>query len=204
MALRRLLPMLAVVLAVATAWIVYAAVGDDRVSAALGATIVPLVLLAAAIRLDQPLWSLPAGRVRPEAAAVAAMRNTVLLALLYAWGGLTLLTAYPIARLTWYHWGQYGVAMLLVAALLAALARAGAARESSLRAPASRLLSLRLVMLHGLAAAGGVGWLLVSGKAASVRGDWLANVVFVAGGVTVAGLSALYVVTERRLTRPAA
>jgi hypothetical protein len=59
-------------------------------------------------------------------------------------------------------------------------------------------------MAQGFAAAVGVLILIVSGKLTAGKGDWIANLVFVAGGVAIAALSALSVRTQRRLMRLAA
>ncbi len=48
--------------------------------------------------------------------------------------------------------------------------------------------------LQGFAAGTGISWLIGSGKLATVKGDWAANDVFLAGGVAILCLSAMAIV----------
>jgi hypothetical protein len=56
-------------------------------------------------------------------------------------------------------------------------------------------------MLQGIAAVAGLVFLIGSGKLETVRPDWAANQIFLFGGLTIVGLSAIAVVTQRKLMR---
>lgn len=152
-------------------------------------------------RLNQPLAGLPADRVTKEAAPIAARRNARLLATCYGWGGATMLAAYYLSALHWQHAWQYGVGMLLIASAVYAYNAALADPSSPARQPRWLIAVQRLTMAQGFASAVGVMVLIVSGKLTTGKTDWIANVVFVAGGIAIAALSALSVRTQRRLMR---
>lgn len=107
-------------------------------------------------------------------------RNTRLAALLYAWGGLVMLGVYEGTDLHWEHGWQYGAAMGLIAIGLLAF-------SPRLRDPSPRLvdLALWLTAAHGLAALAAIVFLFWSGKVWTAKGDWAANVVFIAGALGV-------------------
>jgi len=198
----RAVPLVALVMLAVVFAMTMAARSGNAVASAAVAAIVPIVVLLVALAMNRPFWRLERKRVTAEAAPIAARRNAALMALSYGWGAITLLTVYPLAELRWYHWWQYGGLMLMVAALLAAYAWSLGRRESPFRSGPRQLMMLRLVTVHGMLAAGGVGWLVMSGKAASERGDWAANQVFLAGGVALVILSAIAAVTQKRLGAP--
>jgi hypothetical protein len=120
-----------------------------------------------------------------------ARRNAGLMALVYAWGAGAILGAYTLAGLRWYHYWQYGGAMALVATGLLAYAAALRSRESALATPAMLRTATGLALLQGAFAAGGLAFLAGSGKLAGTRPDWLANHVFLFGGIAVTALSAM-------------
>jgi hypothetical protein len=99
-----------------------------------------------------------------------------------------MLGVYLLSGLKWQHGWQYGTGMALIA--LAALAYA--------RSPRWLDAVAIVVALQGAASAIGLAVLAGSGKLASVKSDWAANVIFVAGGVTIAILSVLAVAAHRR------
>lgn len=114
-------------------------------------------------------------------------------ATVYGWGGLSLIALYRFTPLHWQHGWQYGSAMLLVAlGLVIYIVRERRAPQSE--AGARGMAALAAV--HGLAAAGALGWLVFSGKLATTRGDWAANAIFVAGGVTITVISLLAILTH--------
>jgi hypothetical protein len=160
-----------------------------------------IVTIVAGWRLNLPLAGLAANRVTREAPPVAARRNARLLAICYGWGGLTMLAAYHLSPLHWQHAWQYGVAMLLIATAVAAYNTALADPQSPARQPNWLIAVQRLTMAQAAAAIVGILFLIVSGKLTAGKADWVANVIFVTGGVTIAALSALSVHTQRRLMR---
>lgn len=195
----RAVPLVGLVMLAVVATMTIAARAGNVAASGAAAAVVPIIVLVAALAMNRPFWNLEAKRVTAEAAPVAARRNAALFTLAYAWGAVTLLTVYPMAGLRWYHWWQYGGLMLMVAALLATYTWSLGRRDSPFRTGPRQLMMLRLVTVQGMLAAGGVGWLLLSGKAASEKGDWAANHVFLAGGIALVALSAIAAVTQKRL-----
>lgn len=140
-----------------------------------------------------------------EAADHLRVSLSDLLALVYVWGGLAMSITYQASGLKWQHGWQYGLGMLLIGTGIALYARwlrkfpAGPSKD------AARSRAVRLVMVQGVAALLGLLWLVFSGKLATLRDDWAANIIFLAGGSAVAGISAviaqLHLALERRLTQ---
>jgi hypothetical protein len=201
MSLGRTVPLTALMLAGIIAAMVVAARAGRSDLVFPFAFLVPCLFAVVGWGLNARLWSLPALRVTDDAIPVAARRNAILLALAYAWGAVTLLTIYPLAGLRWYHWWQYGGLMALVAAGIAVYAAALARPGSFVRSRPLQLKALQLTIVHAMAIVGGLGWLILSGKAASGRDDWAANAVFLAGGAALAIVSAMAAYTQMRLAR---
>lgn len=139
------------------------------------------------------------GAQAPQAlhALAAISRITTLV---YAWGGVALLTLYRFTPVTWQHGWQYGSAMLLIAAGLAAYLYLLGQPDTALAAAPAVRRAADLAALQGLAIAGALLWLAASGKIASPKGDWAANAIFFSGGLAVAWISAVVVATHRRIT----
>ena len=114
-----------------------------------------------------------------------------------------MLASYYLTQLHWQHAWQYGAAMLLIAFSLYAYSTALGDPASPVRAPRWLIATQRLTQVQGLAALAGILFILVSGKLTAGKSDWAANVVFVAGGITIAALSLLAVLTQRRLLHAA-
>ena len=155
------------------------------------------LLLASGLNLNRA-WRDAAG----DDPAFAARENARLLALAYAWGGVAMFSAYTFSSLRWYHAYQYGAAMLLLA-LIAAAYSLVLGRKPAADGKGSTALTAGTVLvgLQAVAALAGVIFLVASGKIASGRSDWLANQVFLFGGLMIAGLSAMAAITQRRLLR---
>lgn len=130
---------------------------------------------------------------------VMATRNVQLVALVYAWGAMSLLCVYLLTTLHWQHGWQYGLGMGLIAVLIHGYARSIGARWTPQLA--GQLATVSLV--HGWTATGGLLWLFATGKMLSIKGDWAANVVFICGGIMVVGISAMALRTGRFLARRA-
>ena len=127
--------------------------------------------------------------------AKSAKAHATLLAIGWAWGGVAMLAVYLLSGLKWQHGWQYGSGMVLVAGLILAYA-AGLARGVLASGPA--LTAARVLSgLQGMAAAGGVAWLALSGKLATEKGDWAANDIFIAGGLAIVALTVLGLVARR-------
>jgi hypothetical protein len=160
-------------------------------------------IVLAALRTNMPLWR----RVQPPGAsgrlqAEAMRRNARLAALVYAWGATAMFAVYMLSGLVWRHGWQYGSGMALIAA--AFLAYVHAMRPgSALRTPRALRAAGAFTVLHGFAALTGLAFMLSAGKLATVKGDWAANHVFLAGGAGLVALCALTLVTHVVLARRA-
>jgi hypothetical protein len=156
------------------------------------------VVASAAFGINQPLWG---GSGTGASRAEAARRNVRLLAFAYAWGALALLAAYGLSGIRWQHGWQYGAGMALVAAALMTVAHRLGGPSRLFSSPATLRLLSTLNASHGIAAAGALAWLIGSGKLASTKGDWVANLVFLAGGALIVVLAAVAWRTDRTLGR---
>jgi len=201
MSLQPLMPILTLALALsvgAFAWLV----GDSNVRAAsVAANAFALLLIVVGLRTNSPLWRLPRDRITREAGPVAARRNARLIALAYAWGAAAMFAVYKLVGFKWQHGWQYGSGMALIAALVFLYAHKLGNPASSMRTPRALNAMLKVSVLHTAGAALGLGFLFTSGKLASARGDWPANIVFLAGGIAVLTLSAIAVATQMRLKK---
>lgn len=138
-----------------------------------------------------------------EAEVDAARLNSGLLALTYAWGAAGMLAVYLFSGLKWQHGWQYGLGMALIAALIFAYRQALGVPNGRFRTPNALRTARIATALHVLAAGIGLLWLLFSGKLDTVKGDWAANDIFLAGGFAVTFLSDLTLATRKRLMRAA-
>jgi hypothetical protein len=111
------------------------------------------------------------------------------------WGAAVMQAAYltPLTQMRWQHAWQYAAAMVLLA--VASFSLAGRLQESRTTAP---LASAQIQGLAGwvasglgLLGAGGVLFLLLSGKLAGTRSDWIANRIFLVGAALLLVIAAL-------------
>ncbi|MEO1709106.1 MAG: hypothetical protein AAFR70_02465 [Pseudomonadota bacterium] len=141
-----------------------------------------------------------ASRTRVRAWRAAYLAD--IFASVFIWGAAALAFGYGLTELYWQHWWQYAIAMAVLAAvtLLIQIQTANLVRDKANQAQADQLLDrlTTLTALQGGAAAVGLVFLVVSGKLAADKPDWLANHVFLAGGLAVAILSAFAVWAQRR------
>jgi hypothetical protein len=198
MSLQPLIPYLIVALAASVLAMVGAAANIDTTSSALAAGLFGLAIVVVSLRINLPLI---AGRapVDAEAAIHASRRNARLMALTYAWGGIAMLAVHFLSGLWWWHSWQYGSLMALIAAALIAYVHQVGDPESHLRAPAVLDRLAWATAVQGLGAALGVAWLIRSGKPWFNNTDWVANHIFLAGGATIAVISAIAFLTHRRI-----
>ncbi len=150
-----------------------------------------LVLVATAVDLNDVWISAPAEAVVGDAPMVAARQNAELISLAYLWGTMAMGAIYQLTDLRWQHGLQYATGMAVIGLVFHVYAYLISQPGHALRSPKALGLAALLVLLHGVAALVGVGFLLLSGKLVSVKGDWAANQIFLAGGLSVAVLSAL-------------
>ena len=158
-------------------------------------------LIATAIDVNLPWWQRGVERYEPDTPAIAAIRNAQLLALTYAWGSLALLAIYRLTPLRWQHGLQYGAAMALIAWLVLLYVHLLSRPGNRLRSPRALARATWLSLGHGAAALGGLAFMVLSGKLASIKDDWGANQIFLAGGLAVVCLSIVSAITQLRLAQ---
>lgn len=168
---------------------------------AFSAGLFSIALIVVAAEANLPLWREGEEASDPEAAATAAVRNARFLALGYLWGALALFMIYRLTPLRWQHGLQYGAGMALIAWFIQLYVHFLMRPGSRLRSPRVLWQACWASALHGAGAAGGLLFLVLSGKIGSAKDDWAANQVFAFGGVTILALSLLSVVTHLRLSR---
>lgn len=126
--------------------------------------------------------------------AHAAHINARALTSVFMWGALAIGAGYGLTELHWQHWWQYALAMLLlaiVAGIIAARGRRGLSSDAELD------LLTWVTAIQAVAAMVGLAFLIGSGKLWAGKPDWLANHVFLAGGVAVAAISIIAVWAQR-------
>jgi hypothetical protein len=180
--------------------VVLAAGRGSLATLAIAAGLFGVQVVLVLLRFNIPLWRTP----RATAGQDWAWDNTMLTALVYAWGAAAMFAIYSQTLLAWRHWWQYGLGMALLgaAAVLSALylARSNGPVE---RAKALRLL-IALSVAQLIAVASALIYLVASGALATIKDDWAANPVFIVGGLTVAAISLVSLYTHRHSNTPAA
>lgn len=192
---RRLLPIVLIAFVLSILIAVVAAARRSEVTFALAAILFGAQVLLALLRINVPLW-------RPGANAANgnwAWDNSMLAAITYGWGAGVMFTAYSLGGLVWRHWWQYGAGMLLLGAgVLACAGYLIGARAPHAEGGGLRTL-MRITVVHAVAVVAALVYLLASGKLATPKDDWAANVVFITGGVTILLISLVSLTTWRRL-----
>lgn len=194
MSLRPFVPALVVALALSVAAMVYGASTDDRVTTATAAALFAGLVVAVALMVNARYWRAP-GNAETGAGPSAVRRNVRLAALVYAWGAAAMLAVYTVSGLSWRHGWQYGSLMALIAGAFAVYV---ARMDTAAGAP---MPPLTRTLLHGLAAAGCLVYLVGTGKLSTTKSDWAANDVFLFGGLAILVLCAVSALTETRLVR---
>lgn len=164
-----------------------------------GAGLFAVALVAVSIDVNRPWWAQAGSDADLDLAIAAAIRNARLMILGYLWGSLALFAIYRLSGLRWHHGIQYAVGMAVIAWLILAYVHLIARSDSSLRSPRALLLATRVSLAHGAGALAGIAFLIVSGKIHSIKSDWAANQVFLAGGLAVVALSLIAAYTQFRL-----
>lgn len=170
-------------------------------------------------RWNLPAVSLAAAHVAAIAVALSAWlinrpprdpiqtprRNARLQALLFGWGGLTLLAGYSLAGLKWQHGWQYGTGLSVLAVLTFGLALRLGQEAARRGVPWRPRVVLAVIAVEGLAAIGGLVWMVAVGKLADTKMSFLAHHVLWGGGLALIAATAFSAAGElRRAHRPAA
>lgn len=202
MAIRPPLPwLITLLIATSIAMTVSAGFADKRASAGAAALFVAAIA-ASALATCAPIWR----RDHVDRAAQSDVRGAlsagVLLALVaYAWCGVTMLAIYLGTGVRWQHGWQYGSAMLLIAlGHWMYFSHLSEMPEGDARTRAFQTAA-KLAAVHAITIAVGLIWLIASGKVASLKGDWAANQIFVAGGFAIICISMVIVKAHAALTR---
>lgn len=162
-----------------------------------------LTLIGVALAINLPHWRSgtsfdPGG----EVTAAALSRNAQVIAIAYGWGALAMQLLYTTALtgLKWQHGWQYALLLLLLA--LGSFHISQSLREPRPQAREPWLgLATPMMIVTALVAAGGLVFLVASGKLAVRRADWAANLVFLFGSLTIMVLAGISLRTHERLTR---
>jgi hypothetical protein len=199
MPLRPLLPALLLALVMSVVVGVLAVGRNSGLTLGLAVALFAVQMLFALLRTNAPFWSANARALRDTSIALCVRRNTLLAALVYAWGAAAILALYSLSSLSWRHWWQYGAAMALVAAAVFLYAQLLTDENGTYRTPLALNALMWLSVAQGLAVTGVLIYLVASGKLFTMRSDWAANYVFATGSVTLAALSLVSVLTYLRL-----
>jgi hypothetical protein len=194
--LRPLLPWLLLASALSTSLMVLGAGRGDRFLPSIAAGLLVALVVGTGLGINAPLWSratgVPARQDGPIAIREALRCNVWLAALVYAWGASALFAIYSLSDLVWRHGFQYGLGAAIFAGSLAIYGmRLG-------RTAAAGVPPLMLTLVHGAAAAGGLIYLIGTGKLDTPKGDWAANEVFLWGGFAIIALCIFSAVTQTR------
>ncbi|CAA2143991.1 hypothetical protein [Hyphomicrobium sp. ghe19] len=198
MTLRPSLPWLLTTLAVALIAMFLAAGALQKFEAAMAASVFVFVIVTAAIRTNAPVWR-PApdiGEITPRDAMIPTIR---LVMLSFLWCGLAFFAIYLGTSIRWQHGWEYGSAMVLVAGTYAYYLSRLRDPHDDWSKPQAIERMVRFMTYQAFAIGGGLVWLISSGKLATLRGDWAANQLFLAGGFAVMCLSAIIVKTNSAL-----
>ena len=185
-----LLPWLLLAAALSVTMMVLGAGRGDRLLPALSAGLFASLVVGTGLGINAPLWSRAAAALKGPSLVRSALRcNVWLAALIYAWGASAMFGMYSLSDLVWRHAFQYAGGASVFAAGIAlygfSLGRAGG----------RGIPPIVLTALHGLAAAGGLIYLIGSDKLATLKSDWAANEVFLWGGIAVVALCTMSVLT---------
>lgn len=195
--LRPLLPWLLLASALSITMMVLGAGRGDRVLPSLSAGLLVALVVGTGLGVNAPLWSKRTGGadgLEGLASIREALRcNVWLAALVYAWGASALFAIYSLSDLVWRHGFQYasGAAVFAAGIGLYALWLG--------RTKNPQLPPLILTIVHGIAAAGGLTYLIGADKLSTVKGDWAANEVFLWGGLAIVALCVMSFVTQTRV-----
>ncbi|HVZ05886.1 hypothetical protein [Hyphomicrobium sp.] len=203
MSLRPPLPLLLALLGAALFVMFIAASTSRKAEAAVAAALFAILLISSAIRTNSPFWQRNAINtgVTPRD---ALWQTTRLIMLAYLWCALAFYAVYLGTTLHWQHGWEYGSAILLIAIGHAIYLRRLADPNDAVSTPSAIERAVRLSSYQAIAIAVGLIWLIQSGKLSSLKGDWAANQLFLAGGFAVMCLSVIIIKTNAALSeRPA-
>jgi len=199
MTLRPSLPWLLITLAAALFAMYLAANAVLKIEAAVAAAVFALIIVVSATRTNAPIW-----RQRPDATGPtprdALFRTTQLVMVAYLWCAIAFYAIYLGTHTRWQHGWEYGTAILLIAGAYGYYLRRLRDPADNLSSPSAIERMVKFAAYQALLISAGLIWLIGSGKLATLKGDWAANQLFLAGGFAVICLSAIIVKTNSVLT----
>lgn len=204
MTLQPLIPGLVVVMVASIATIVWAVGEGDRALTFAGSLAFPAAAILVSLIINLPLWRRAQRRADANDAIHASRRNARLMALVYAWAAASMFAIYSLTELWWWHSWQYGLAMAFIACCLLTYAERMKDLSSALVQPRALDATAMLALVQAAALTGGIAFLIGSGKLASSKPDWPANLVFIGGGIGLILVSSIAAYTHRKLRRAAA
>jgi hypothetical protein len=205
MTLRPLLPAILLALVMSIVVGVLAVGRASGLTLALAVGLFVLQIVFATLRVNAPFWNGEASLEEDESPAVASVwRNTVLAALVYAWGATAMMALYSLSSLVWRHWWQYGAAMGVIAAAILVYAMMLDAGRPSLRTKGALDTLMWLTGVQGVAMSIAFAYIVFYDKLLTPRDDWAANYIFAAGSATIAVLSLVAIMTYRNIKTPTA
>lgn len=174
-----------------------AAFASDRNAMLFAASVFSLAAIVTGYRLNRPYWRAPAAAVASPARLLFA--TTMIMAGVYAWASVALILIYPVAGLVWQNGWVYGCGAALIALCLGLFARTVGGSRADLP-PATLDAAVKLAAVHGVIIACGVAGLVGGGKLHSLKQDWAATYVFLAGGFAIICLTMFAIRTHAALT----
>ncbi|MBN9248051.1 MAG: hypothetical protein J0I81_11535 [Hyphomicrobium sp.] len=195
MTLRPSLPWLLFTLTAALIAMYLAAYAVLKVEAAIAAAVFALVIIVSAIRTNAPVWRQPPAATGPTPRE-ALFRTIQLMMLSYLWCAIAFYAIYLGTHTRWQHGWEYGTAILLISGAYGYYLRRLRDPADNLSSPPAIDRMVRFTAYLALLIGAGLIWLIGSGKLATVKGDWAANQLFLAGGFAVMCLSAIIVKTN--------
>ena len=179
--------------------ILWAAASNSHLTALISAALYTCFLSGLTLYISIPYWKAGATPPDGEPAVSAGHNNARLMSMTYAWGALAISAAYYMTDLHWYHAWQYAAIMLLVGGALAGYAHLISDKDHVLRKPKALNFTAILAALQAIGALGGVILMVSSGKLGAGKSDWVANVVFLFGGLAIIAISSIAVATHFRI-----
>lgn len=184
MTLGPLIPFLAVAMIASVTGMVHGAGWNDPQFSRLAALGFIIAVCVAGLYFNVNSWR--AGH-RSTETGPTIRRNARLAALIYAWGAAAMFAVYSLSELSWQHSWQYGLGMAIIGiGIFIYVFWLGE----------EKLPPLFLTIFHGLAAAGGLAYLIGFDKLQTIKADWAANEVFLWGGSGIILLCLLSLVTQ--------
>ncbi len=198
---RRLMFILSVVVVASLTGMFFGASWSNRWLFAASAFVFSFTASIAAFVVNRQYWRGGTASDANHAAIPMLIASTNLSALVYGWGAAALLLVYTASGLRWQHGWQYGLAMALIAAGMVQYVKRLDQGHPALISENAIERAVMLASAQGVMISLVLFFLVASGKILTPRTDWAANLIFVAGGLSMVCLSAFVTKTYHEITR---